>query len=177
MEDYFIHRTADVSPEANIGKDTKIWHQAQVREKTIIGTNCIIGKGVYIDSGVKIGNNVKIQNYVSVYRGVVIEDDVFIGAGTNFTNDPYPRALIWDPDHAMPTLVKKGASIGVNSTILCGITLGENAMIGAGSVVTKDVADNALVYGNPAREKGNVCLCGRKIGEEREHPCPDCRKK
>ncbi|PKP54474.1 MAG: N-acetyltransferase [Candidatus Altiarchaeales archaeon HGW-Altiarchaeales-3] len=158
-----IHKTAEVSKEAKIGKGTGIWHQAQVRENAEIGENCNIGKGVYVDFGVKIGNNCKIQNYVSIYHGVEIEDDVFIGPSVTFTNDLYPRAFIWNEEKVSRTRVKKGASIGANSTIICGITIGEYAMIGAGSVVTKDVPDNALVYGNPAKIKGCVSKDGRII--------------
>jgi len=159
----FIHPTAEVSKEAKIGEGTKIWHQAQIRENAEIGENCNIGKGVYIDFGVKIGNNCKIQNYVSIYHGVTIEDNVFIGPSVTFTNDLYPRAYIWNEEKVSKTLVKKGASIGANSTIICGITIGRFAMVGAGSVVTKDVPDYALVYGNPAKIQGFVCECGRKI--------------
>ena len=170
----FIHETADVSKEAKIGKETNIWHQAQVRENAEIGENCNIGKGVYIDFGVKIGNNCKIQNYVSVYHGVSIEDEVFIGPSATFTNDLYPRAFIWGEEKVSKTLIKKGASIGANSTIISGIMIGKFAMIGAGSVVTKNVPDHALVCGNPARIKGFVCECGMKIGGWKEEK--DCMK-
>jgi len=158
-----IHPTAEVSPEAKIGDGTNIWHQAQVREKAEIGEGCNIGKGVYIDTGVKIGNKCKIQNYVSLYHGLVIEDDVFVGPSATFTNDLYPRAFIWDDKRVGKTLVKRGASIGANSTIVCGITIGKYAMVGAGSVVTRDVPDYALVYGNPAMQRGYVCECGVRI--------------
>lgn len=159
---YFKHPTAVVESD-NIGDGTKIWHFAQIREGAVIGTDCNVGKSVYIDIDVKIGNNVKIQNFVSIYKGVIIEDDVFIGPSVTFTNDLYPRAFIWDDDKIVPTSVKKGASIGANSTILCGITIGEYAMIGAGSTVTKDVLPSGLVYGNPAGLMGFVCYCGRKL--------------
>jgi len=167
-----VHPTAEVSEKAKVGKGTRIWHQAQVRENAAIGENCNIGKGVYIDFGVEIGNNCKIQNYVSIYHGVKIEDDVFVGPGVAFTNDFYPRAFIWSDEKVVSTLVKKGASIGANSTIICGITVGEYAMIGAGSVVTKDVPDHGLAYGNPAELKGWVCECGRKMEElKKERDC------
>lgn len=159
---YFKHPTAIVETD-DIGEGTKIWHFAHIREKAKIGKNCTIGKSVYIDNEVEIGNNVKIQNFVSIYRGVRIEDDVFIGPSVTFTNDLYPRAFIWSEDKIIPTLVRRGASIGANSTIICGVIVGEYAMVGAGSVVTKDVPPFGLVYGVPARLKGFVCYCGKKL--------------
>lgn len=159
---YFKHPTAVVESE-EVGEGTKIWHFAHIREGAKIGRNCNIGKCVYIDTRVEIGNNVKIQNFASIYRGVKIEDDVFIGPAVTFTNDLYPRAFIWGEEKIIPTLVKRGASIGANSTILCGILIGEYAMIGAGSVVTKNVPPFGLVYGNPAILKGFVCYCGKKL--------------
>lgn len=161
--DYSKHPTAEISDKAEIGKNTKIWHYVQIRENVHIGENCILGKGVYVDFGVKIGNNVKIQNGVDVFHGVTIEDGVFVGPHVCFTNDKNPRAIDEhgelkgnDDWKVEETVVKKGASIGANSTILPGITIGEYAMIGSGSVVTKDVPDNCLVYGNPARIHGSV---------------------
>jgi len=169
----FIHSTAEVSDKANIGENTKIWNLAQVRENATIGENCIISKNVYIDSDVKIGNNVKIQNNVNVYHGVTIEDDVFCGPSMTFTNDFYPRAF--NPDWKVTeTLVKKGASIGANATIVCGNTIGEYAMIGSGSVVTKDVEPYSLVVGNPARKIGYVCKCGNKL--DNNMYCSECKK-
>ncbi|KYC45165.1 MAG: UDP-N-acetylglucosamine acyltransferase [Candidatus Methanofastidiosum methylothiophilum] len=161
MSDYFVHETAEISKGATIGKNSKIWHQSQIREGAKIGENCIISKCVYIDFNVKIGNNVKIQNGVSVYHGVEVEDDVFLGPHMTFTNDLYPRAFNnnWE---LVSTLVKKGASIGANATIICGIIIGEYAMIGSGAVVTKNVPPYGLVFGNPAKLKGFVCKCGRK---------------
>jgi len=146
-----------------IGEGTKIWHFVHVREKAKIGSNCNIGKSVYIDAEVDIGNNVKIQNFVSVYQGVKIEDDVFIGPSATFTNDLYPRAYIWDGDRVVRTVVKKGATIGANATIVCGVTIGEYVMVGAGSVVTKDVPPFSLYYGNPARFSGFICYCGKRL--------------
>lgn len=147
---YFKHESAIVSENASVGEGTKIWVNAQVRENTVIGTDCIISKDVYIDENVHIGDGVKIQNSVSVYNGVTIEDDVFIGPNACFTNDLFPRAFNenWE---ITKTVVKRGASIGANATIICGIEIGEYAMIGAGSVVTRDVPANTLVVGNPAR--------------------------
>lgn len=159
---YFIHDSAFVEDNVKLGNGTKIWHQVQVRRGASLGDNCIVGKAVFIDFDVKIGNNVKIQNLVSVYHGVTIEDDVFVGPHVCFTNDFLPRAT--NPDWTLvPTLVKKGASIGANSTIVCGSTLGEYCMVGAGSVVTKDVPAFALVFGNPARLQGYVCYCGERV--------------
>ena len=162
MSEVFIHNTAEVSNSATIGKGTKIWNQAQVRNNAELGDNCIISKNVYIDEHVKIGNRVKIQNNVNVYHGVTVEDDVFLGPSMTFTNDMYPRSFNanWK---ITETLVKKGASIGANATIRCGITIGEYATVGAGSVVTKDVPPQALVVGNPARQIGWVCRCGFKL--------------
>ena len=173
-EEYFKHPSAEVSEKAKIKKGTKIWNNVQVRENSKIGENCIISKDVYIDHGVIIGDNVKIQNSVPVYNGVTLEEGVFIGPYATFTNDKLPRAI--NPDGSQKaggtnafdwkistTLVKKGASIGANSTILSGITIGEWALIGAGSVVTKDVPEYGLVMGNPAKLKGFVCPCGKKL--------------
>lgn len=165
-----IHPTAEVSDKAKIGDGTGIWHQCQVREDVTIGENCILGRGVYVDAGVSIGKNVKIQNYVSIYHGVTIEDGVFIGPHVCFTNDLRPRAI--NPDGTLkagdewelsPTLVKYGAALGANSTIRCGVTIGEWAMVGSGSVVTRDVPDFGLVMGNPAKLHGYVCPCGEKL--------------
>ena len=162
------HKTAEIDDKAEIGDGTSIWHFSHVRKGAKIGKNCIIGQNVYIDNGVNIGNNVKIQNNVSIYHGVTIEDGVFIGPHVCFTNDLKPRAI--NPDGSLKsskdwevskTLVKKGASIGANSTIISGITIENFSMIGAGSVVTKNVPSFSLVYGNPAKfiekidEKGN----------------------
>lgn len=170
--DYFVHHTADVSPRAIVGSGTKIWQHCQVREGAIIGQNCILSKGVYIDANVLIGNNVKIQNGISVYRGVTLQDGVFCGPHCVFTNDRQPRSITPDgllkstDDWKMSeTLVKVGASIGAHATIVCGVMIGRWAMIGAGAVVTRDVPDYGLVYGNPARLHGFMCACGEKLGE------------
>jgi acetyltransferase-like isoleucine patch superfamily enzyme len=166
MMDPFIHNTANVSSEAVIGADTKIWINSQVREHAHIGDNCIISKDTYIDEYVVIGNRVKIQNGVSVYHGVTIEDDVFVGPNVTFTNDRVPRAFNkeWE---ITQTIIKQGASIGANATIVCGVTIGEYAMIGAGSVVVKDIPPYTLVVGNPARRIGLVCKCGEKLPADR----------
>lgn len=162
---YYKHPTAIVESN-NIGKDTKIWHFAHIREHSEIGFKCTIGKSVYIDTNVKIGNNVKIENFSTIYKGVEINDDVFVGPAVTFTNDLYPRAFIWSDEKIVPTVVKKGSTIGANSTIICGLIIGEYAMIGAGSVVTRNVPPFGSVYGNPARLKGYVCYCGKKMKKE-----------
>lgn len=156
--DIYIHPTADVSPRAKLGRNVKIWHQAQVRENAVIGNNCIIGKGVYIDRGVKIGKNVKIQNYASIYFKSIIEDGVFIGPYACLTNDVYPRAidkkgkLLKDNQWRRGKIVvQRGASIGAGAIILPDITVGKNSLVGAGSVVTKNVSPNSTVAGVPAR--------------------------
>jgi acetyltransferase-like isoleucine patch superfamily enzyme len=159
---YFAHPTAVVE-SGDIGEGTRIWHFAHVRKGSKIGKNCNVGKSVYIDTGAEIGDGVKIQNFVSVYKGVKIEDDVFVGPSATFTNDLYPRAFIWDEEHVVPTRVCRGASIGANSTIICGTTIGEYAMVGAGSVVTRDVPAFALVLGNPAKIRNWICYCGRRL--------------
>ena len=163
-----IHPTAEVNWTGTyIGSGTSIWNQAQVREHCIIGEGCNIGKNVYIDTGVEIGDRVKIQNNVNVYKGVKIEDDVFVGPSATFTNDMYPRAFAKDWK-VVPTLVKRGASIGANATIVCGVTIGKYAMVGAGSVVTKDVPPYTLVVGNPARKIGVVTENGEPIKIEEQ---------
>jgi len=149
--EYSVHPTAILEEGAKIGKGTKIWHFAHVRKGCEIGENCIVGKSVYIDSGVKIGNGCKFQNNVNVYHGVTIGDNVFVGPNATFTNDLYPRAEIWNDDKLTRTEVKDGVSIGAGSVIVCGITLGEYCVIGAGSVVIKDVPPYSLVVGCPAR--------------------------
>lgn len=168
----FIHESAHVSNEADIGEGTKIWINSQIRENTHIGKNCIISKDTYIDHSVTIGNNVKVQNGVSIYHGVTIEDDVFIGPNVAFTNDLYPRALNSDFTVGKTTL-KQGASVGANATIICGNTLGEYCMVGSGSVVTHDVPPHSLVVGNPARCVGLVCKCGAKLDKATKR-CSKC---
>ncbi len=182
-----IHPTADVSPRAQIGEGTRIWHQAQVREGARIGRECVLGKNVYIDHDVVIGDRVKVQNNVSVYYGVHIEDGVFVGPHACFTNDKWPRAI--NPDGSLkrdvdwqvsPTVVKYGASIGAGAVILSGITIGRFAMVAAGAVVTHDVPDHGLVAGVPARLRGYVCTSGhvaQEIGRTDESillSCPIC---
>ena len=164
---FFKHQTAIVESN-DIGDGSKIWHFVHIRERASIGKNCNIGKSVYIDTGVEVGDNVKIQNFVSIYKGVQIQDDVFVGPSVVFTNDLYPRAFIWGDEKIVTTAVKKGSSIGANSTIICGVTIGDYAMVGAGSVVTKDVPPFGLVFGNPARLKGYICYCGKRLTRVKE---------
>jgi len=168
-----IHSTAEVSPDAQIGEGTSIWHHAQVRERAVIGKSCIIGKGVYVDYAVQIGDCVKVQNYVSIYHGVTLGDGVFVGPHVCFTNDLRPRAI--NPDGTPKagddwvlsrTLVKRGAALGANATIRCGVTIGQWAMVGAGSVVTRDVPDYGLVWGNPACLRGFVAPSGERLQEQ-----------
>lgn len=153
---YKAHPTAVIDPGVEIGEGTSIWHFSHIMTGASIGMHCNIGQNVVISPGVQLGNNVKVQNNVSVYTGVNCEDDVFLGPSCVFTNVINPRSFINRKDEFRPTLVKRGASIGANATILCGITIGEYAMIGAGAVVTKDVPPYALVVGNPGRQIGEV---------------------
>lgn len=177
MTEYFSHPTAIVEKGASIGKGTKIWHFAQIRKGAIVGEGCNIGKDVYVDIEAVLGNRVKVQNFVSIYKGVEMGDDVFIGPSVTFTNDLYPRAEIWDENRIVKTHVGNGVSIGANATVICGVRLGNYCMVGAGSVVTKDVAPHELVYGNPAKHSGWVCFCGLKAtGKGPEFTCT-CGKK
>jgi UDP-2-acetamido-3-amino-2,3-dideoxy-glucuronate N-acetyltransferase len=161
--DVFIHETVCVDEAAEVGEGTKIWHFSHVMSDSKIGKNCVIGQNVFIGSGAIIGNNVKIQNNVSIYDGVILEDDVFCGPSMVFTNVFNPRSFISRKKEFRKTLVKRGATIGANVTIVCGNTIGQYAFIGAGSVVTKDVPNYALVYGNPGKVKGWVCQCAEEI--------------
>src|SRR5437867_9427246 len=168
-----IHPSADVSAQARVGEGSSVWHWAQVREGARIGLRCNIGKDVYIDTTVIIGNDCKIQNFATLYRGVTIGNRVFVGPHACFTNDLYPRAV--SPDwQVVPTKVEDGASVGANATILCGLTIGRNAMVAAGAVVTKDVPAHALVAGVAAKVVGWVCDCGRPL--DAKNWCSHCEK-
>jgi UDP-2-acetamido-3-amino-2,3-dideoxy-glucuronate N-acetyltransferase len=174
---YFAHETAVIDQPSKIGEGTKIWHFTHIMQGAEIGERCNVGQNVVIAPGVKIGNNVKIQNNVSVYEGVILEDDVFCGPSMVFTNVINPRSHISRKHEFRKTIVKKGATIGANATIVCGHTIGQYAFIGAGAVVTKDVPDHAMVIGNPARVVGWVCDCGARIGFlEDTITCSQCGK-
>lgn len=181
-----IHPTAEVSPQASIGPGTSVWNQAQVREGARIGAGCVIGKNAYVDFDVIIGDRVKVGNNVSLFHGVSVEDGVFIGPHVCFTNDRVPRAI--NPDGSFkgtddwevgPIVVRYGAALGAASVILPGVTIGRWALVGSGSVVTRDVADHELVAGNPARRLGSACMCGQPLrdaadGSPFAGDCPSC---
>jgi len=176
----FVHPLADVEEGAILGNGTKVWRFAHVRSGAVIGEHSLVGGCSFVDAGVTIGNRVRIQNGVLIYNGVTIEDEVFLGPNMIFTNDLYPRA---DGRHwkIIPTHICHGASVGANATIVCGITIGEYAMVAAGSVVTKDIPPFTLVRGNPARPVGYVCYCGQKLDTEaiatfRKAVCNVCGK-
>ena len=171
---YFIHETAVIDQPSQIGAGTKIWHFSHILKDCRIGENCNIGQNVVIGPGVTLGRGCKVQNNVSVYPGVTLEDNVFCGPSMVFTNVFNPRAHIPRMHEVRPTLVKTGASIGANATIVCGVTIGRYAFIGAGAVVTRSVADYALVMGNPARQKGWMCSCGNKLNHQLQ--CVACGK-
>ncbi len=174
MKDYFVHPTTQLDENVTIGNGTKIWHFSHIMKNTTIGTNCNLGQNVVAGPDVFIGNGCKIQNNVSVYKGVTLEDDVFCGPSMVFTNVFNPRSHIRRMEEVRPTLIKKGASLGANCTIVCGVTIGKYAFVGAGAVVTKDVPDYALVMGNPAKQTGWVCECGEKLNQD--FICPVCGK-
>ncbi len=175
---YYVHESSYIDEPCQIGEGTKIWHFSHVMQNSIIGERCNIGQNVVISPGVVLGNNVKIQNNVSVYTGVICEDDVFLGPSCVFTNVINPRSFIERKEEYRKTLIKKGASIGANATIVCGYSIGKYAFIGAGAVVTKDVPDYTLVVGNPARVVGYVCECGNKLQNvQNEYNCDLCNKK
>lgn len=175
---YFAHESAYIDPGSRVGEGTKIWHFSHVMTGASIGRNCNVGQNVVVSPGVVVGDNVKIQNNVSIYTGVVLEDDVFCGPSMVFTNVTNPRSHISRKHEYRPTVVKRGASLGANCTVVCGHTVGRYAFVGAGAVITRDVPDYALVLGNPARIAGWMCECGVKIGATREPPqatrCPAC---
>jgi UDP-2-acetamido-3-amino-2,3-dideoxy-glucuronate N-acetyltransferase len=174
-KDYFVHESSYIDEPCEIGAGTKIWHFSHIMSNSKIGQNCNIGQNVVISPGVTLGNGVKIQNNVSIYTGVICEDDVFLGPSCVFTNVINPRSFIERKDEYKTTLIKKGATIGANATIICGNTIGKYALIGAGAVITKNVPDYALMTGNPAKLTGYICQCGQRLefiaGQAQ---CPAC---
>jgi len=181
MADHFVHESCYVDEGAQIGAGTKIWHFSHVMMRARIGRDCNIGQNVVISPDVLIGDHVKIQNNVSVYTGVIIEDDVFCGPSMVFTNVVNPRSQVSRKHEFTPTLVKRGASLGANCTIVCGYTIGEYAFVGAGAVVTRDVPPYALVVGNPGRVRGWMCRCGVKLAAGAAVPaqaqCASCGRR
>lgn len=165
-KDYYAHETAVIDEGAQIGSGSKIWHFSHVMSAAKIGVNCILGQNVFLGNKVILGNNVKVQNNVSVYEGVICEDDVFLGPSMVFTNVINPRSAIGRKEEFKPTLVKRGATIGANATIICGVTLGEYCMVGAGAVVTKDIKPFALVTGVPAKQTGWVSRSGEIMEDD-----------
>ncbi len=160
MADYFVHQSSFVDDGAVIGDGTNIWHFCHVMRGAEIGERCNLGQNVVVMSGARLGNNVKVQNNVSIYQGVILEDDTFCGPSCVFTNVQTPRSHVSRREEYVETRVKRGATIGANATILCGVTLGQFSMIGAGAVVTRDVPSHALIVGVPGRQAGWVCRCG-----------------
>lgn len=179
MLKYFAHETSVIDKGAQIGEGTKIWHFSHIMPNALIGENCILGQNVMIANNVVLGSGVKVQNNVSIYDGVIVEDDVFIGPSVVFTNVKIPRSFIERKNQFLKTSIGKGATIGANTTVVCGVSIGEYAMIGAGAVVTKDVKAHSLVVGNPAKHKGWVSKCGNvlnfNVGEVAT--CSESKKK
>lgn len=178
-EDVFVHESSYIDEPCEIGAGTRIWHFSHIMKDCEIGNNCNIGQNVVVSPACVIGNNVKIQNNVSVYTGVILEDDVFCGPSMVFTNVINPRSHVERKEEYKRTLVRKGASIGANATIVCGTTLGRYAFVGAGAVVTRDVPDYAVVYGSPARVRSWVCNCGIGLSlspdpDSKEHATCEC---
>jgi UDP-2-acetamido-3-amino-2,3-dideoxy-glucuronate N-acetyltransferase len=173
--DYFVHESSHVDEPCQIGAGTKIWHFCHVMKDSLIGPDCNLGQNVVVSPGVRLGRGCKIQNNVSLYTGVILEDFVFCGPSMVFTNVVNPRSEVVRRDEYKTTLVKRGASIGANATVLCGTTIGQYAFIGAGAVVTRDVPDFAVVVGNPARRTGWMCRCGIKLRVNGASPiCATC---
>jgi UDP-2-acetamido-3-amino-2,3-dideoxy-glucuronate N-acetyltransferase len=163
QRDFFVHESSYVDEGAIIGNGTKIWHFCHVMGKAIVGERCNIGQNVFIDNNVTVGNGVKIQNNVSLYNGVIVEDDVFLGPSIVLTNVINPRSFIERKTEFKPTLIRKGATIGANATIICGVEIGEYALIGAGAVINKDVPAYALIVGNPGRQIGWISRYGTRL--------------
>lgn len=173
---FFLHPTSFADQNVFIDKGTKIWHYCHLMKGVKIGRNCQLGQNVFVGENVVIGNNVKVQNNVSIFSGVTLQDDVFCGPGVVFTNVKFPRSRFPVNKNYLPTLVKKGATIGANATLVCPLIIGSHAFIGAGSVVTKEVFDYQLVFGNPAQLKGYVCQCGSRLSRGKKDKKIDCQK-
>ena len=178
-KNYFSHETAVIDPGCTIGKGTKIWHFTHIMAPCEIGENCNMGQNVVVSPGVVLGNNVKVQNNVSIYTGVICEDDVFLGPSMVFSNIVNPRSAVVRKDQYVKTLVRRGATIGANATIVCGIEIGAWSFIGAGAVVTKSVAPYALVLGNPARQTGWMSEFGHRLHFDQDNIaiCPESKEK
>lgn len=175
---YFVHESSYIDESCKIGENTNIWHFSHVMQGCSIGHGCNIGQNVFIASDVHIGNNVKIQNNVSLYTGIICEDNVFLGPSCVFTNVINPRSFVERKNEYKNTLLKIGASIGANSTIICGNTIGKYSLVGAGSVITKDVPDYTIVAGNPAKVIGYICECGEKLKFDKNiGVCSVCKKR
>jgi UDP-2-acetamido-3-amino-2,3-dideoxy-glucuronate N-acetyltransferase len=176
--DFFVHPTSTVSQKALVGSGTKIWQYCTVLDGAEIGENCVLSQNVYVESHTKIGNRVKIKNNVSIYEGIEIGDDVFIGPSAVFTNVRTPRSFISRKDEFLPTKIHRGATIGANSTIICGITLGEFSFIGAGALINCDIPPFAIFYGVPAKHKGWICACGEIVKfNDGDYTCERCHSR
>lgn len=173
----FIHPSSYLGKDVEIGKNTKIWHFCHIMKGARIGENCILGQNIFVGENVTIGDNVKIQNNVSIFSGIEIKNNVFIGPSVTFTNVKKPRTEYPVKKRYSKTVIRKGATLGANSTIICGLNIGEYSFVGAGALVTKDVINNALVFGNPAKQKGFICQCGTKlVFKGKKSKCKRCNK-
>lgn len=170
-----VHPSAWIGENADVGEGTSIWQNCVIMDGAIIGKNCMLGANAFVENGVFLGNGVKVKNNIALYTGVRCEDDVFLGTNCVFTNVKNPRSFISRKSEFKETIVKKGATVGANTTIICGNTIGRYAFVGAGAVITRDVPDYGLVMGNPSRLRGYVCKCGNRLAQnEREYICSVC---
>jgi UDP-2-acetamido-3-amino-2,3-dideoxy-glucuronate N-acetyltransferase len=171
----FVHPSAVIDPDVELGDGTHVWHFVHVSSGVRIGARCSLGQNVFVGRGVRIGNGVRVQNNVSLYEGVEVEDDVFIGPSCVFTNVRNPRAFVPRKDAYLATRLRRGSTLGANATVVCGVTLGEYSFVGAGAVVTRDVAPHGLVVGTPARRIGWACRCGERLSGTGSIVCAACR--